>query len=150
MALGPRRALREVIDTQRPTCLRTELPIAAWRDGSIGDTCSMELELKGGVANAGAVTRVGQHVLRPSNAHTRTIHRLLRHLADEGFGGAPIPVGVEQDGRERLRFIVGDVALPPYPRWAQTDEALASIARLMSRFHRAAAHFCGVGERYVE
>lgn len=101
----------------------------------------MELELKGGVANAGAVTRVGEHVLRPSNAHTQTIHRLLRHLADEGFGGAPIPVGVDQDGRERLRFIVGDVALPPYPQWARTDAALASIARLMSRFHRAARTF---------
>ena len=101
----------------------------------------MELELKGGVANAGAVTRVGEHVLRPSNADTQTIHRLLRHLADEGFGGAPIPVGVDQDGRERLRFIGGDVALPPYPQWARTDAALASIARLMSRFHRAARTF---------
>src|SRR6476620_4167397 len=101
----------------------------------------MQLELKGGIANAGSVTRVGEHVLRPSNAHTQTIHRLLRHLADEGFGGAPVPVGVDQDGRERLRFVVGDVALPPYPHWARTDAALASIARLMSRFHRAARTF---------
>ena len=101
----------------------------------------MEFELAGGVANAGAVTRVGEHVLRPSNADTQTIHRFLRHLADEGFDGASLPIGVDPDGRERLRFVVGDVALPPYPSWARTDDALASIARLMRRFHRAAATF---------
>jgi Ser/Thr protein kinase RdoA (MazF antagonist) len=102
---------------------------------------SVELELKGGVANAGAVTRVGEHVLRPSNRHTATIHRFLRHLADEDFDGAPIPVGVERDGRERLEFVAGDVPLPPYPQWARTDDALASIARLMARFHCAARSF---------
>lgn len=101
----------------------------------------MEEVLKGGVANAGAVTRVGEHVLRPANAHTPTIHRFLRQLADEGFAGAPLPVGVDQDGRERLRFVFGEVALPPYPVWARSDEALASIARLLSRFHRAARTF---------
>src|SRR4029077_14829369 len=101
----------------------------------------MEVELKGGVANAGAVTRVGEHVLRPSNEHTRTIHRLLRHLADEGFGGAPFPVGVDPDRRERAGVNVGRVAVAPYLPWARTDEALASIARLRSRFHRAAHTF---------
>ena len=105
------------------------------------NTGEMEEVLKGGVANAGAVTRVGEHILRPANAHTPTIHRFLRQLADEGFAGAPLPVGVDQDGRERLRFVFGEVALPPYPVWARSDEALASIARLLSRFHRAARTF---------
>ncbi len=50
-------------------------------------------------------------------------------------------MGVDDDGRERLRFISGDVAIPPYPDWAQTDEALASITRLMRRFHDASASF---------
>ncbi len=99
----------------------------------------MESKLEGGIANAGAVTRAGDHVLRPANAHTPTIHRFLRHLAGEGFVGAPLPVGVDRDGRERLQFVVGDVALPPYPPWARSDEALASIARLMRRFHLAAS-----------
>ena len=97
--------------------------------------------MKGGVANAGAVVRVGQHVLRPSNPHTPSIHAFLDFLVRTGFDGASQPIGVDPDGRERLRFIEGDVALPPYPAWAQTDEALASIARLMRRYHDAAAAF---------
>ena len=44
-----------------------------------------------------------------------------------------------RDGRERYVFIEGDVALPPYPLWARSDEALVSVAVLMGRFHRASA-----------
>ncbi len=97
-----------------------------------------EIQLQGGIANAGSVVRVGEHVLRPSNPHTPSIHRFLGFLAAEGFDGASQPVGVDPDGRERLRFVDGDVPLPPYPDWAQTDEALGSVARLMRRFHDAA------------
>jgi phosphotransferase family enzyme len=97
--------------------------------------------LDGGVANAGAVVRVGDDVLRPTNRHTPTIHALLRHLRAVGFTGAPDVVGLEPDGRERLRFIPGLVPMPPYPAWSLTDEALASTARLLRRFHDATATF---------
>jgi len=93
--------------------------------------------LPGGVANAGAVVRLGPHVLRPSNPHTPSIHRFLTQLAAVGFDGAPVPVGVDDDGRERLGYIPGDVALPPYPSWVQSDDALASVATLLRRFHDA-------------
>lgn len=101
----------------------------------------MEIRLDGGVANAGTVVRSGDHVLRPSNPHTPSIHRFLDFIDQAGFDGASQPVGVDPDGRERLRFIEGDVAVPPYPGWARTDAALGSIARLMRRFHDAAATF---------
>ncbi len=101
----------------------------------------MEIELQGGVANAGSVTRVDDHVLRPGNPHTETVHRFLRHLAAVDFTGAPVPVGVDSDGRERLEFIEGEVPIPQYPRWAQADEALASIARLVRGFHEASAAY---------
>lgn len=101
----------------------------------------MEIQLDGGVANAGLVVRVGDHVLRPSTPHTKSIHRFLDFVDRDGFDGAPQPVGIDPDGRERLKFIEGVVPLVPYPRWAQTDEALASIARLMRRFHDAAGGF---------
>jgi hypothetical protein len=97
--------------------------------------------LQGGVANAGAVVRAGDHVLRPAGPHTRAIHAFLRHVRANGFEGVPEPVGVDPDGRERLVFIPGDVAFPPYPAWAQTDAALASIAALLARFHAASAGF---------
>ena len=74
-----------------------------------------EVELAGGVANAGAVVRVGPHVLRPSNPNSASIHRFLSALRNAGFDGASEPVGIDADGRERLVFIDGDVALPPYP-----------------------------------
>ena len=94
--------------------------------------------LHGGVANAGAVVRVGDHVLRPSNPHTPSIHAFLSALAATGFDGASVPVGIDDDDRERLRYIAGDVPLPPYPRWAQADDVLMSVARLLRRFHDAA------------
>jgi hypothetical protein len=97
--------------------------------------------LHGGVANVGSVVRQGPHVLRPSTPHTRTIHALLRHLRSVGFEAASFPIGVDPDGRERLEFIEGDVAYPPYPAWAQTDMALASAAVLVRRLHDASARF---------
>jgi hypothetical protein len=106
--------------------------------------------LAGGVANAGAVARVGEYLLRPSNAHTESIHRFLSALRAAGFEGAPLPVGVDGDGRERLRFIDGDVPLPPYQAWVQADTALASIATLMRRFHDAARTFDPAGCTWSE
>jgi Phosphotransferase enzyme family len=98
-------------------------------------------ELAGGVANAGKVTRVGGDVLRPANPNSESVHAFLRSLRTAGFTGASHPVAIESDGRERLQFIEGDVPLPPYPSWAQTDDALASIAHLMRSFHEASAAF---------
>ena len=100
-----------------------------------------EIALDGGVANNGAVIRSGDHVLRPTNPHTPSIHRFLTHLSRVGFEGASRPVGVDPDGRERLVFIAGDVPLPPYPDWAQTDQALASVATLMRAFHDTATTY---------
>lgn len=95
--------------------------------------------LQGGVANAGAVIRVGSDVLRPSNPHSASIFQLLSALEATGFQGAPVPVSFESDGRERLRFIPGDVAIPPFPDWAQTDDSLTSIAELIRDLHEATA-----------
>lgn len=97
--------------------------------------------LAGGVGNAGAVVRVGPHVLRPTSAHTPAIHRLLAHLHDEGFDAVPRVVTIDADGRERLEFIAGDVPVLPFPPWSQTDPVLASTAALLRRFHDAAIGF---------
>jgi hypothetical protein len=105
-----------------------------------------EVVLHGGIANAGAVVRVGPHVLRPANPFTPTIHRFLSRLHDAGFDGASVPVGVDGDGRERLIFIEGEVPIPPFPAWAQREESLASIVELLQRFHRASSRMgCGGG-----
>ena len=97
--------------------------------------------LQGGVANAGSVVREGDFVLRPANPHTEAVHALFRYVRAAGFDGVPEPVGIDPDGRERLVFIPGDVAVPPFPAWSQTDQALASVAELLARFHDAAGGF---------
>lgn len=98
---------------------------------------SNEEILYGGVANAGAVVRSGRHVLRPANEHSASLLSFLSRLETAGFDGAPSPVGVDPDGRERLVFVSGDVAIPPYPDWAQSDDALVSVVTLLRELHDA-------------
>ncbi|MBM7791138.1 phosphotransferase [Tenggerimyces flavus] len=100
-----------------------------------------EQRLDGGIANAGQVVRVGPHVLRPSSPYSGSIHAFLRAVKDAGFEGAPMPAGIDEDGRERLVFIDGEVPVAPYPDWSQSDTALASVARLLRGLHDAAREF---------
>ena len=109
-----------------------------------------EQQLAGGVANAGRVTRSGGHVLRPAGPHSESIRAFLLALRSAGFDGAPLPDGMSGDGRERFVFIEGDVPVPPYPDWAQSDAALASMAMLMRRFHDAARPLGAAGEWSTE
>ncbi len=97
--------------------------------------------LRGGVANAGAVRRVGDVVVRPANEHSPTIQALLRHVRSAGFDGVPEPLSLDPVGDERLAFIAGDVAFPPFPTWSQTDDVLASTVKLLRRFHDASVDF---------
>jgi hypothetical protein len=100
-----------------------------------------EQQLAGGIANAGRVVRSGPHVLRPATPHSGSIHAFLRAVRDTGFDGAPAPVAIDGDGRERLVFIEGEVPLAPYPDWSQSEEALASVARVLRGLHEAARGF---------
>lgn len=99
---------------------------------------SEEKILGGGLANFGQVVRRGDVVERPAPPHAAALHAYLRALREAGFDGAPEPK--ELDGRrEVLSFVDGDVAIPPYPRWATTEDALASVGRLLRRMHDASA-----------
>jgi Ser/Thr protein kinase RdoA (MazF antagonist) len=100
-----------------------------------------EVPLEGGVAHPGAVVRVGDTVRRPAGKHTRSVHDLFSHVRANGFEEVPEPLGFDERGREVLSFIPGDVPMPPYPAWALRDETLASVARLVRRYHDAAAGF---------
>jgi hypothetical protein len=101
----------------------------------------VEQPLDGGIANAGRVVRVGPHVLRPASPHAGSIHTFLRAVTEAGFACAPAPIGIDEDGRERLVFIEGQVPVSPYPDWSQSDTALASIAALLRGLHDAARGF---------
>jgi thiamine kinase-like enzyme len=69
------------------------------------------------------------------------VRGLLLHLEGCGFDGAPRFLDVDERGRDVLTFVAGEVPLPPYPGWAMTDRALASMGELLARFHEASASF---------
>ncbi|MGQ4267178.1 phosphotransferase [Nocardiopsis changdeensis] len=95
------------------------------------------LSLPGGMMNT--VTRRGDRVLRTAPATAAALHPHLRALPGAGFDGAPRPLALGPDGREELGFVEGEVALPPFPAWVADDAVLASAARLLRRYHDAAA-----------
>ena len=81
------------------------------------------------------------HLLRPSSPYSGSIHAYLRAVRHAGFEGAPMPLGIDGDGHERLVFIDGEVPVPPYPDWSQSDIALGSIAGPLRGLHDAAPGF---------
>jgi hypothetical protein len=100
-----------------------------------------ETVLVGGVANQGAVVRVGDTVRRPIRPASPAIRKLLTHLEAVGFSEAPRFLGVDDAGREVFSYIAGEVGVPPFGGWIAGDEALLETARLLSRYHDAVASF---------
>ena len=98
-----------------------------------------EVWLSGGVANAGAVSRVGDVVYRPATEFTPLVQEASPRPSRGRFSGVPAPLEPADDGRERLSFIPGEVASAPYPEWVQSDDVLRSLAVLMREFHETAA-----------
>ncbi|WP_405149640.1 aminoglycoside phosphotransferase family protein [Sphaerisporangium sp. NBC_01403] len=99
----------------------------------------IEERLAGGGVNE--VVRVGGTVRRPVGDWTPAVHRLLGHLADRGFAGAPRVHGFDERGREVLDFVPGEVAHYPLPAYAWSDASLAAVAALLRGYHDACAGF---------
>jgi hypothetical protein len=99
-----------------------------------------ETPLLGGDVSEGVV-RVGDTVRRPLGPNAAVIHEVLEHLERVGFDGAPRLLGVDDQGREVLTFIEGEVAGRPRPPWVADEDRLRSVARLLRDFHRAMEGF---------
>jgi Phosphotransferase enzyme family len=89
------------------------------------------------MGNGGRVVRIGGTVRRPVGAFETATSVLLRELAASDFR-APVPIGNDEQGRSCFGWIDGEVPVPPYPSWSLTDSALASVGRLLRRYHDAA------------
>ena len=100
-----------------------------------------EQPLVGSMDSRYAPVRVGDTVRRAAGSSGAVVRDLLLHLEAVGFDGAPRHLGTDDQGREVLTWIDGDVPLPPYPAWAMTDRALADLGGLVRRFHEATATF---------
>ncbi len=90
-----------------------------------------EMPLAGGRVTQGVV-RVGDTVRRPATANSDFVRRLVRHLADRDFGGAPEVLGTDERGRDVFRFITGEV---PADLAFHADDTLRDAASLIRRFH---------------
>jgi hypothetical protein len=94
------------------------------------------------------IVRIGGTVRRPTGPWTPGVHALLSHLENAGFSGAPRVHGLDQQGREVLDYIEGQVVHPSHRYLTEPDEALAEVAVTIRRFHDAVSGF-GAGERFA-
>lgn len=78
------------------------------------------------------------------------MHAFLEHLRSQGFTAAPEVLGVDDEGREVLTFVEGEVLADPawrpgrptpWPQYAQSEQALITAGTLLGQLHRAAANF---------
>ncbi|MGV9879571.1 phosphotransferase enzyme family protein [Streptomyces sp. NPDC003006] len=99
-----------------------------------------EQPLAGGNVNQGVV-RFGDTVRRPTGPWTPAVHALLTHLHEVGFHGAPRPLGIDDQGREVLSFLSGQVVWPDQFSLLDPARQLARVARLIRDFHDAVQDF---------
>ena len=85
------------------------------------------------------IVRIGDTVRRPLRPFSLTVQAYLAHLRDAGFTGAPRPLGVDEQGREVLSFVPGDVPRSPLPAEAASEKVLVALARLIRALHEASA-----------
>jgi hypothetical protein len=101
----------------------------------------VEIPLAGGDVTEGVV-RVGHTVRRPRGPWSDSVAAYLLHLEQVGFDGAPRYLGVDDQGRDMLDFVEGDVPGQPVTEpWAATPAALIGVAHLLRRLHDASASF---------
>ncbi|WSQ06953.1 aminoglycoside phosphotransferase family protein [Streptomyces sp. NBC_01231] len=99
-----------------------------------------EQPLSGGNVSAGVV-RVGDTVRRPAGPWTPAVHALLTHLHEAGFRAAPRALGIDEQGREVLTFVTGEVVWPDRFALLEPARRLARVARLIRDFHDAVEDF---------
>jgi hypothetical protein len=92
-----------------------------------------EIPLSGG--NITGVVRIGQTVRRPIGPWSASVHGLLQYLETQGFEGAPRFLSVDQQGREILSIIEGEIGTYPLQNYMWSDENEREVARFLRRYH---------------
>ncbi len=98
-----------------------------------------EVVLSGG--NMTPVVRVGNTVRRASGPWTPTIHALLAHLRASGFAMVPEPLGIDEQGREIISLLPGQVATYPLADYVLAERTLVRVAQLLRAYHDATTTF---------
>ena len=98
-----------------------------------------EGELLTGDGVTRGIVRIGDTARRPLRPFSLTVQTYLAHLRDAGFTGAPLPLGIDEAGREVLSFVPGDVPRNPLPPDTAGEEVLVALADLIRSLHEASA-----------
>ncbi|HEX5511165.1 MAG TPA: phosphotransferase [Actinomycetales bacterium] len=99
-----------------------------------------EIDLPRGDVTEGVV-RIGPTVRRPRQATSAAVAAYLLHLEEAGFDGAPRFLGTDEQGRDVLDFIDGEVAGETPETWALDDALLPELGALVARLHAASRGF---------
>ena len=94
-----------------------------------------EIPLSGG--NITGVVRIGLTVRRSIGPWSAAVHGLLQYLETQGFEGAPRFLGFDQQGREILSFIEGEIGTYPLQSYMWSDENVREVALFLRRYHDA-------------
>jgi hypothetical protein len=100
-----------------------------------------EETLPGG--NTDGAVRIGGVVHKRASPWTPSVHALLRHLEQAGVEGVPRALGFDEQGRQMLTYLPGEVIgdRVPWPAWVYADSTLAQVGQWMRRVHDATAAF---------
>jgi hypothetical protein len=82
---------------------------------------------------------------------TPTVHALLRHLEQAGVDGVPRVLGFDEQGRQMLSYLPGEVigGREPWPAWVREESTLVQVGQWLRRVHDATADFTPpAGERW--
>ena len=94
------------------------------------------------VGGVNEIIREGGRVRRPAGPWSGTVQRLLAHLAEAGFAGAPRPYGLSADGSQELvEYLPGTVGHDFAAAEVRSDASLIAAARLLRGLHDATAGF---------
>jgi phosphotransferase family enzyme len=95
------------------------------------------------------VVRIGDTVRRPDGHWRASVHDLLRHLRRSGLDLVPEPLGVDESGREVLRFLPGRDQGWPFHADILTLDGAAELGRLATRLREAMATYsCPAAARW--
>lgn len=96
--------------------------------------------------NMNAVQRIADTVHRQAGPWTPTIHRLLHHLHGNGIDWVPRALGYDDDGREVLSYLPGDVPTYPLPAWVWDEDVLVTAVEHLRQLHDATQTFTGADD----
>jgi hypothetical protein len=82
-------------------------------------------------------------VHKQASPWTPTVHALLRHLEQAGVDGVPRVLGFDEQGRQMLTYLPGEVIgdRDPWPAWVYADSTLVQVGQWIRRVHDATADF---------